>query len=335
MAAVPASSFPILEDTTALYIVRFPSGDEQEFARDELQDPQARPVGCCWDQLRTLRRLWTAFSSEWVIYRCVTGSHAYGLDEEESDTDVRGVFVAPPDVLWSLQGAPEYLERVRWRRPIGSCASSASWRSRPTPTSWSASSPRSSWPPRQPATSCLTLRDAFLSRFVHQTFNGYVLSQFKKLERDLRVAGEPKWKHVMHLIRLLLSGITLLSTGTMEVRVLEHRARLLDIRRGQVPWEEVEAWRLELHRSIRCRTDKQSASGNARLPKGQSIPAGCQNELDRGSVSMKIDPRLEQIAIDQPYPLIFASVSGAHLYGFESRDSDWDLRGVHVLPVNE
>jgi hypothetical protein len=48
---------------------------------------------------------------------------------------------------------------------------------------------------------------------------------------------------------------------------------------------------------------------------------------------MKIDPRLEQIAIDQPHPLVFASVSGAHLYGFESRDSDWDLRGVHVLPV--
>jgi uncharacterized protein len=50
---------------------------------------------------------------------------------------------------------------------------------------------------------------------------------------------------------------------------------------------------------------------------------------------MKIDPRLEQIAIDQPHPLIFASVSGAHLYGFESKDSDWDLRGVHVLPTAE
>jgi uncharacterized protein len=50
-------------------------------------------------------------------------------------------------------------------------------------------------------------------------------------------------------------------------------------------------------------------------------------------MSMTLDPRLEQIAIDQPHPLIFASVSGAHLYGFESKDSDWDLRGVHVLPV--
>lgn len=34
----------------------------------------------------------------------------------------------------------------------------------------------------------------------------------------------------------------------------------------------------------------------------------------------------------QPYPLVFATVSGAHLYGFESADSDFDLRGVHVLP---
>ncbi len=36
-----------------------------------------------------------------------------------------------------------------------------------------------------------------------------------------------------------------------------------------------------------------------------------------------------------PYPLLFATVSGAHLYGFASQDSDWDLRGVHVLPARE
>ena len=34
-----------------------------------------------------------------------------------------------------------------------------------------------------------------------------------------------------------------------------------------------------------------------------------------------------------PYPLLFATVSGAHLYGFPSIDSDWDLRGAHVLPA--
>jgi predicted nucleotidyltransferase len=42
---------------------------------------------------------------------------------------------------------------------------------------------------------------------------------------------------------------------------------------------------------------------------------------------------LAQIVRDQPFPLLFATVSGAHLYGFPSRDSDVDLRGVHLLPL--
>ncbi|TDW14947.1 nucleotidyltransferase domain-containing protein [Kribbella kalugense] len=42
---------------------------------------------------------------------------------------------------------------------------------------------------------------------------------------------------------------------------------------------------------------------------------------------------LRTIMGEQPYPLLFATVSGAHLYGFPSRDSDVDLRGVHVLPA--
>jgi predicted nucleotidyltransferase len=44
------------------------------------------------------------------------------------------------------------------------------------------------------------------------------------------------------------------------------------------------------------------------------------------------DPRLRAVAAAQPHPLLFATVSGAHLYGFPSPDSDFDLRGVHVLP---
>lgn len=35
----------------------------------------------------------------------------------------------------------------------------------------------------------------------------------------------------------------------------------------------------------------------------------------------------------QPYPLLFVTLSGSHLYGFPSADSDFDLRGVHVAPA--
>jgi len=52
-------------------------------------------------------------------------------------------------------------------------------------------------------------------------------------------------------------------------------------------------------------------------------------------VTVALDPRLHVVARAQPYPLLFVTVSGAHLYGFPSPDFDYDLRGVHVLPVRD
>ncbi|MDY7227660.1 nucleotidyltransferase domain-containing protein [Hyalangium rubrum] len=48
-----------------------------------------------------------------------------------------------------------------------------------------------------------------------------------------------------------------------------------------------------------------------------------------------LDSRLEPFVQRHPYPLVFMTVSGSHIYGFPSPDSDWDLRGVHVLPARE
>ncbi|MEU6777126.1 nucleotidyltransferase domain-containing protein [Streptomyces sp. NPDC046759] len=44
---------------------------------------------------------------------------------------------------------------------------------------------------------------------------------------------------------------------------------------------------------------------------------------------------LKPVVAEQPDPLLFATVSGAHLYGFPSQDSDVDLRGVHLLPASD
>ena len=47
-------------------------------------------------------------------------------------------------------------------------------------------------------------------------------------------------------------------------------------------------------------------------------------------------PRQLCDAVDRhPFPLVFATISGAHLYGFPSPDSDYDLRGAHILPLRE
>ena len=50
---------------------------------------------------------------------------------------------------------------------------------------------------------------------------------------------------------------------------------------------------------------------------------------------MNFDPRLQHQVEAHPYPLLFATISGAHLYGFPSPDSDYDLRGIHLLPLED
>jgi predicted nucleotidyltransferase len=55
--------------------------------------------------------------------------------------------------------------------------------------------------------------------------------------------------------------------------------------------------------------------------------------MNSESNSLAIDPRLQRIVAAQPHPLLFATISGAHLYGFPSPDSDFDLRGAHILPL--
>jgi hypothetical protein len=53
------------------------------------------------------------------------------------------------------------------------------------------------------------------------------------------------------------------------------------------------------------------------------------------NLDANLDPRLRQQVAEHAYPLLFVTISGAHLYGFSSPDSDYDLRGVHLLPLEE
>ncbi|WP_274519994.1 DNA polymerase beta superfamily protein [Abditibacterium utsteinense] len=50
---------------------------------------------------------------------------------------------------------------------------------------------------------------------------------------------------------------------------------------------------------------------------------------------LPLDSRLQDAAARLPYAPLFVTVSGAHLYGFASPDSDFDLRGAHILPLRE
>ena len=186
-----------------------------------------------------------------VIFRCVTGSRAYGLDEAGSDTDRRGVYLPPAELHWSLYGVPEQVESVATEEAYWELQKFLALALKANPNIleclWS--------PVVEHATplaqELLAMRTAFLSRLVYQTYNGYVLSQFRRIEQHRRNHdGQIKWKHAMHLVRLLLAGIHTLREGAVGVHVGDARDRLLAVRRGEMEWDEINAWRLELHREF-------------------------------------------------------------------------------------
>jgi uncharacterized protein len=197
---------------------------------------------------------------ERVIYRCVIGSQAYGLAGEGSDIDRRGIYLPPADLHWSLYGVPDQLENEDSQEAYWEVQKFLVLALKANPNVLECLYTPMVEKATPLAEKLLAMRPCFLSRMVYQTYNGYVLSQFKKMQADLRNQGQVKWKHVMHLIRLLLSGIGILRDGFVPVRVEEHREQLLAIRRGEMPWAEVEDWRLRLHHEFNI------ASEATRLP---------------------------------------------------------------------
>ena len=119
-----------------------------------------------------------------IVYRCQVGSHAFGLNDENSDTDVRGIFLPPANLHWSMFSVPEQIEfqdgdkdEVFWElEKFLKLALKANPNILET-----------LWTPIVLESSPIgdRLRDerqAFLSNHVYKTYSGYVLSQFRRMK---------------------------------------------------------------------------------------------------------------------------------------------------------
>jgi predicted nucleotidyltransferase len=197
---------------------------------------------------------------DYVIYRCIVGSRAYGLSHEASDTDYRGIYLPPAELHWSLTGVPEQIEHPETEAAYWELQKFLLLALKANPNILECLYSPLVELATPLAQELLAMRVCFLSKLIYQTYNGYVMGQFKKLEQDWLARGEVKWKHAMHLIRLLIAGVTALQHGYILVQQDEYREALLTIRRGEMPWEEVNAWRLALHREF------DSAYESTRLP---------------------------------------------------------------------
>jgi predicted nucleotidyltransferase len=250
------------------FLVRFPDGFEASLQRDQLEilkHFKDRLPGSAGVSPVSQFDLET-----FIIYRCVIGSRAYGLETDDSDTDRRGIYLAPAELQWSLFGAPEQFE--------DNAAQSCYWELQKFLGMALRANPNileCLYSPIVEKTTDLGAeliagRQAFLSQMIFQTFNGYAMSQFKKIEQDIRNTGDIKWKHAMHLLRLLLSGAGALREGRVPVRVEAHRDRLLAVKRGEVEWSDVNDWRKELHK------DFEKALAETKLPERPDYEAANQ-----------------------------------------------------------
>ncbi len=185
-----------------------------------------------------------------VIYRCIVGSKAYGLDHANSDIDRRGIYLPPAQIHWSLYGIPEQLDNKETEECYWEIQKFLILALKANPNVLECLYTPLVETMTPLAEELLTIRCIFLSKLVYQTYNGYVMSQFKKMEQDLRNKGEIKWKHAMHLIRLLLSGIKILKEGLVPVHIEDYREELLAIRYQQISWQDVDKWRLSLHQEF-------------------------------------------------------------------------------------
>ncbi len=193
-----------------------------------------------------------------IIYRCIIGSRAFGLEHDNSDTDRRGIYLPPASIHWSLYGIPEQLENNENQECYWELQKFLIMALKANPNVLECLYTPLVETATPLAQDLLAIRDIFLSQLVYQTYNGYVMSQFKKMEQDIRTKGEIRLKHAMHLIRLLLSGITILKEGFVPVKVEDYRQQLLAIRGGEMSWEEVNAWRLNLHQQFDIALTKTS-----------------------------------------------------------------------------
>jgi predicted nucleotidyltransferase len=229
------------------YRVRLADGGEVSLRRDELSIRKHEQAGVLGDADEVLR---DHDLHAHVVYRCVVGSRAYGLEHDASDTDLRGVYLPPAELHWSLYGVPGQLENPAAEECYWELQKFLGLALKANPNILECLYTPLVLHVAPVMEELLAQRHRLLSRMVYQTFNGYVLSQFKRLEADFRATGAPRWKHAMHLVRLQVSGITALREGHVPVRVQAHRERLLAVKRGEMAWDEVNAWRLALHREL-------------------------------------------------------------------------------------
>jgi hypothetical protein len=135
----------------------------------------------------------------WLIFEAIGGSKAYGLDTASSDTDIRGVFILPKELFYSLDNVSQvsnesndivYYELQRFVELL----------SKNNPNIIEMLNIPDSCILKKDKPMSMITSDFFLSRLCEQTFANYAMSQIKKaygLEKKILNPMEKERKIVL------------------------------------------------------------------------------------------------------------------------------------------
>lgn len=218
-------------------------------------------------------------SPQGLILAGLTGSLAYNLEHDgyvdpvtgnqvaPSDVDTRGVFIASTNEIVSLIHGKKFIEDVKndtkfdeVGRFMQLCMTCNPERLEMLATSrkngtiitvpFSAMQDPTLAPSRTQRKSLagpdgqliVDNQHLFLSKKVVKTYGGYARSQLYRIERKEDRSTKP----MMHLVRLMITGIGILKEGVVDCDMTAYRDEMLAIRMGQMSWDEVSAWHQRL-----------------------------------------------------------------------------------------
>ena len=153
------------------------------FARDELlsrkvgQQRYAERRAASWEALRHT-----------VVLESTVGSRAWGLAEEGSDTDVRGIFALPFDWREGLDAPPTDLVSTDASTTFWEVRKAIDQALRADPNTLEALFVPSVVPKDEIGQWILESREAFVSAEIYGSFGRYAISQLNKLSQSLQLA---------------------------------------------------------------------------------------------------------------------------------------------------
>lgn len=160
-----------------------------------------------------------------IILEGITGSKAYGLDTENSDTDIKGIYIAPTKqvlgIKWNLAKSTKDHVDPDWVYYEVERFIHLAMKGNPTIIELLFLDGYTTL--TKQGKMLVDNRHLFLNNSVRKSYYGYAESQVRKLNARGGTYGSGRSnryeKHSRHLYRLLLQGEELLRTGKITVRL--------------------------------------------------------------------------------------------------------------------